>query len=82
MAQGDRLPADHRLAEALAWAHQEARGIRPHRFSIGSTIDARCYANQFATPAVAFGPRTRNINGADEAVELRCRSGLARCSRW
>ncbi len=37
---------------------------------IGSTTDARFYINQFGMPAVAYGPRTRNMHGTDEAVEL------------
>jgi acetylornithine deacetylase len=30
----------------------------------------RYYLNQFGVPAVAYGPRSRNIHGTDEAVEL------------
>jgi 3-oxoadipate enol-lactonase len=37
---------------------------------LGSTTDARYYLNQFGVPAVAYGPRSRNIHGTDEAVEL------------
>jgi acetylornithine deacetylase len=37
---------------------------------MGSTTDARYYLNQFGVPAVAYGPRSRNIHGTDEAVEL------------
>jgi Peptidase family M20/M25/M40 len=36
----------------------------------GSTTDARYYLNRFGVPAVAYGPRSRNIHGTDEAVEL------------
>jgi hypothetical protein len=36
---------------------------------MGSTTDARYYLNQFGVPAVAYGPRSRNIHGTDEAVE-------------
>jgi acetylornithine deacetylase len=32
--------------------------------------DARLYLNQFGIPAVAYGPRARNIHAADESVEL------------
>ena len=37
---------------------------------LGSTTDARIYLNQFGMPAIAYGPRARNIHGADEGVEL------------
>ena len=42
----------------------------PRRMVMGSTTDARYYLNQFGVPAVAYGPRSRNIHGTDEAVEL------------
>ena len=41
-----------------------------NRAPIGATTDARFYLNQFAVPAVAYGPRARNIHAVDEAVEL------------
>lgn len=37
---------------------------------LGSTTDARIYVNQYGMPALAYGPRTRNIHGPGEAVEL------------
>lgn len=69
-AEGYALPPSHPLVEALASAHFAAHGVQPRRFTMGSTTDARFYVNQFDTPALAFGPRTRNIHGAGEAVEL------------
>jgi acetylornithine deacetylase len=69
-AEGYRLDALHPLAAALAAAHQSAHGQPPRRFVLGSTTDARIYVNQFGIPALAYGPRTRNIHGTDEAVEL------------
>ena len=45
-------------------------GTPPRRVVMGSTTDARYYLNQFGVPAVAYGPRSRNIHGTDEAVEL------------
>ena len=55
-----------------AWprAHEAAHGAPPRTFAMGSTTDARNYLNQFGVPAVAYGPRVRNIHGIDEAVEL------------
>jgi acetylornithine deacetylase len=69
-AEGYLIDAAHPLVEALAAAHMGAHGGRPRRFVLGSTTDARIYLNQFGVPAVAYGPRARNIHAADEAVEL------------
>jgi len=69
-AEGYLLAADHPLAGALAHAHASAHGDPPSRFVMGSTTDARYYLNQYGIPAVAYGPRARNIHAADEAVEL------------
>jgi acetylornithine deacetylase len=35
-----------------------------------ATTDVRIYLNQYGAPALAYGPRTRNIHAADEAGEL------------
>jgi acetylornithine deacetylase len=69
-AEGYLIDEAHPLVEALAAAHASAHGSAPRRFTLGSTTDARIYLNQFAVPAVAYGPRARNIHAADEAVEL------------
>lgn len=69
-AQGHALPANAPLAEQVAAAHHHAHGDQPARVPLGSTTDARFYLNQFGMPAVAYGPRTRNIHGTDESVEL------------
>ncbi len=69
-AEGYLLDAGHPLATALAGAHEAAHGTAPERFVLGSTTDARIYLNQFGMPAIAYGPRARNIHGADEGVEL------------
>jgi acetylornithine deacetylase len=61
---------DGELIESLVRAHREAHGGEPGLISMGSTTDARFYLNQFGMPAVAYGPRTRNMHGTDEAVEL------------
>lgn len=58
------------LVEALVAAHRAAHGAEPGLVAMGSTTDARYYLNQFGVPAVAYGPRTRNLHGTDEAVEL------------
>ena len=49
---------------------ERVHGAPPRRVVMGSTTDARYYLNQFGVPAVAYGPRSRNIHGTDEAVEL------------
>ena len=69
-AEGYLLDGAHPLAAALAAAHQWAHGQPPRQFVLGSTTDARIYVNQYGMPALAYGPRTRNIHGPDEAVEL------------
>jgi acetylornithine deacetylase len=69
-AEGYLIDQDHPLVDALAAAHQRVHGTPPRRVVMGSTTDARYYLNQFGVPAVAYGPRSRNIHGTDEAVEL------------
>ena len=69
-AEGHLLPADHWLADAMASAHLSATGAPPGRAPVGATTDARFYLNQFGVPALAYGPRARNIHAVDEAVEL------------
>jgi acetylornithine deacetylase len=69
-AEGYLLDGGHPLASAMAAAHQSAHGQPPRQFALGSTTDARIYLNQFGVPAVAYGPRARNIHGVDEGVEL------------
>ena len=69
-AEGYLIDAEHPLVAALASAHADAHGAPPPRFALGSTTDARLYLNQFGIPAVAYGPRARNIHAADESVEL------------
>jgi acetylornithine deacetylase len=66
------------IVTTLADAHNEVHGAPPELVTIGSTTDARFYLNQFGMPAVAYGPRTRNMHGTDEAVEL---SSIVDCSR-
>lgn len=58
------------LVRRLAAAHQATQGREPVLQTIASTTDARFYVNQFGVPAVAYGPRTKNMHGTDEAVEL------------
>lgn len=58
------------LVDGLVDAHRDAHGGEPRLVAMGSTTDARLYLNQFGVPAVAYGPRTSNLHGADEAVEL------------
>ncbi len=69
-AQGYLLRHDHPLVTAVADAHASAHGDRPANRVLGSTTDARYYLNQFGRPALAYGPRARNIHAPDEAVEL------------
>jgi len=69
---------DAELVTRLSGAHASVFGRPPDQVMIGSTTDARFYVNQFGMPAVAYGPRTRNMHGTDEAVEL---GSIVDCAR-
>ncbi|HEU5419064.1 MAG TPA: M20/M25/M40 family metallo-hydrolase [Streptosporangiaceae bacterium] len=69
-AEGYLLSPEHPLVTAVSDAHEWAHGTAPRRLVMGSTTDARYYLNQFARPALAYGPRAHAIHAADEAVEL------------
>ena len=69
---------DARIVTELGAAHRSAHGADPARVTIASTTDARFYVNQFGMPTVAYGPRTRNMHGTDEAVEL---ASIVDCAR-
>jgi acetylornithine deacetylase len=69
---------DTAIVRQMAAAHAEVHGTEPARVAIGSTTDARFYLNQFDMPAIAYGPRTRNMHGTDEAVEL---ASIEDCAR-
>jgi acetylornithine deacetylase len=71
-------PDDGEFVSVLAAAHADAHGATPAWVTIGSTTDARFYVNQFGMPAAAYGPRTRNMHGTDEAVEL---DSIVDCAR-
>jgi acetylornithine deacetylase len=62
--------ASAEVVARLGAAHADVHGVQPERVAIGSTTDARFYVNQAGMPALAYGPRTRNMHGTDEAVEL------------
>ena len=66
------------IVGALSRAHEAVHATAAPRVTIGSTTDARFYINQFGIPAVAYGPRTRNMHGTDEAVEL---ASIVECAR-
>jgi acetylornithine deacetylase len=68
--EGHALPADAPLADQVALAHHRTHGTEPKRVTLGSTTDARYYLNQAGMPALAYGPRSRDIHGTDESVEL------------
>jgi acetylornithine deacetylase len=77
-AEGYLLDPEHPLVSAMSGAHCWAHSTAPRRLVMGSTTDARYYLNQFGRPALAYGPRARNIHAADEAVELASIVGGAR----
>jgi len=69
-AEGYDLPADAPLAQLLGAAHRAAHGSDPGTVVMGTTTDARTYINRYATPAICYGPRTTQMHGIDEGVEL------------
>lgn len=77
-AEGYDLPADAPLAAMMRGAHRAAHGTEPRSVVLPSTTDARVYLNRFDTPAICYGPRTINMHGIDEAVELASIVGGAR----
>ena len=70
-AEGYALDTGHPLVEAISTAHLETHGRVAAPYGLGSTTDARYYLNQYAIPAVCYGPRAVDIHGIDERVELQ-----------
>lgn len=68
-APGYLLEPDHPLVASLSRAHVDALGVAPPTMAMASTTDARSYLAA-GIPAVAYGPRVRDIHGIDEAVDL------------
>jgi acetylornithine deacetylase len=77
-AERHLLDKDDALVGRLAAAHRSVHGAEPALATLASTTDARFYLNQAGIPAVAYGARTRNIHGTDEAVEL---ASVVDCAR-
>lgn len=77
-AEGYAQDPETPIVRAIEAAHREVHGTAPALVSIGSTTDARFYVNRFGVPAAAYGPRTRNMHGTDEAVEI---ASIADCAR-
>jgi acetylornithine deacetylase len=77
-AEGYAQDPDTPLVHAIAAAHRAVHGADPANVSMGSTTDARLFVNRFGVPAAAYGPRTRNMHGTDEAVEL---ASIVDCAR-
>jgi acetylornithine deacetylase len=69
-AEGYAVDPASEVVAALSAAHVAAHGKAPALVGTNATTDARFYVNQAGTPAICFGPRTRGMHGADEAVEL------------
>jgi acetylornithine deacetylase/succinyl-diaminopimelate desuccinylase-like protein len=70
-AEGYAINPDHELVRLVSACHEDAHGAPARAFGLlGSTTDARYYVNQLGTPALCYGPVTRGIHGANEAVLL------------
>ena len=70
-AEGYFIDPGHELVRLVGACHQDAVGLAPRAFGLGSTTDARYYLNQLETPALCYGPVARNIHGSGEAVLLQ-----------
>lgn len=70
-APGYLLDVDSILVKDLSAAHEEAHGVPPATFTLGSTTDARTYLNHFGVPAVCFGAIAYDMHGIDESVDLQ-----------
>lgn len=65
-----QLPDDAAVLADVRAAHADAHGAEPEVVGSNGTTDARFYLNEADVPALCYGPRTRGMHGADEAVEL------------
>ena len=70
-AKGYLLDTESPLVRDLSAAHEDAHGVAPAAFTLGSTTDARTYLNDFGIPAVCFGAVAHSMHGIDESVELQ-----------
>ena len=69
-AKGYAMAVGDPLAKRFSDAHLAANGDAPAEIAMASTTDARLYLNDFAVPALCYGPVAHDIHGIDESVEL------------
>jgi acetylornithine deacetylase len=67
---GNQLPVDHPLVQALAKA-LDRQGIRPHIDAMVAACDAWQYANKLNIPTVVFGPGSLGVaHAAEEHISI------------
>jgi len=69
-AEGYGQATEHPLVRSLVAAHRAVHAEDPALVVMATTTDARIYRNRVGIPALCYGPRTRDIHGIDESVEL------------
>ncbi|PVB62874.1 ArgE/DapE family deacylase [Labrenzia sp. 011] len=67
---GYRLEEGSAAEEVLSAAHEQVTGSALRRSIMACYLDAALYMNHCDTPALTYGPLTRNIHGIDECVNL------------
>ena len=69
-AEGFEISDGDPLVRALARAHRSLRRTGPEMLSATCTTDARFFNLYYGIPATCYGPRARNIHGANERVSV------------
>ncbi|MEO9527154.1 MULTISPECIES: ArgE/DapE family deacylase [Alphaproteobacteria] len=67
---GYRLEQETEAEAVLASAHGAVNGQPLARSIMACYLDAALYVNHCGIPALTYGPRTKNIHGIDECVDL------------
>lgn len=67
---GYRLEEGTSAETVLASAHDAVTGQPLNRSIMACYLDAALYMNHCGIPALTYGPRTKNIHGIDECVDL------------
>lgn len=86
-SDGHLVPVDDPAIQTLRGCHRELAGFTAPEYISTATTDLRAFHFAAAMPGTCYGPRARNIHGANEAVELASVQHTARIyalflSRW
>ncbi len=69
-AAGYRVGETDPFVQAFVATHTVTHGSPPGVVYPAWTTDARFYVNLMGCPAICYGPRSKNLHGANEGVEL------------